>query len=565
MLEELRIRDLGVIEDAVLELGPGFTAITGETGAGKTMLLTGLSLLFGGKADTMRVRVGSDKAHVDGVLHVADDSSLIQRLDALDASHEDGVLLVSRSVAAEGRGRAVVGGRPVPVSVLAEIADDFVAIHGQADQRRLLQPAQQRAMVDRFAGSELRGVLTQYRGAFDALKESEAALAQFLANSEGLRREAEQLSSLLAEIEKLKPVSGEESALREEALRLSNVEGLREAATRAHALLGESLEDAPDVLTALAQARKSLEHQGEHDQALAALAATLKEPASVIADVVSELGTYLSSLDADPQRLARIENRRAELTALARRIGVLADDLPQWGQESAARLAAIDDDGTLEQRLRSAVDQARQTTVEIAAELTRLRQQAAGIICQRVTTELEALSMPNTELQIDISPAELGPFGADEVDIRLAAGRSSVPLAKGASGGELSRVMLAIEVVIAAADPVPTMVFDEVDAGVGGRAAVEIGRRLCRLAADTQVLVVTHLPQVAAFADRHVIVHKDPSADTVSSGVRMLSQEERVTEVARMLAGLEDSEAALAHAQELLALAETERIQREKS
>lgn len=552
MIEELRIRDVGVIEDAVLELGPGFTAITGETGAGKTMVLTGLSLLFGGKADSARVRAGADKAQVDGSIVVP--QSLFERLDELDVTHEDGALLISRTVAADGgRGKAILGGRPVPTATLAHIADDVVAIHGQADQRRLLQGATQRGVVDRFAGIDGMQALAKYRQAWQAWNAAQAALQEFTTNAKALRDEAADLSSALEAIDLVKPQPFEDVELKDEASRLAHGDSLRKAAGLAHEALTN---DDRNVVGALAQARRILDQQRDVDSRLGEFADSLKDPIVVLTELTTDLAAYLDSVDTDPTRLEWVEHRRAELNSLMRKLGKSLEEILQWKPQAAARLAAISDDGSLEQRLIAARDQSRKELESAAAELTALRTTTAAEIAKKVSIELAALSMGGQELHIDIRATDLGPFGGDDVVFCLAHGKGQpVPLGKGASGGELSRIMLALEVVVAASNPVPVMVFDEVDAGVGGKSAVEVGRRLCRLAAHTQVLVVTHLPQVAAFADRHVVVAKSGH----TSAVRTLSDAERITETARMLAGLEDSGAAQAHAQELLAMAQSER------
>lgn len=552
MIEELRIRDLGVIEDAVLELGPGFTAITGETGAGKTMVLTGLSLLFGGKADSTRIRAGADKAYVDGTLTVT--SEIKQRLDDVDAQCDDGVVVISRTIAADGgRGKAVVGGRPVPTATLGDLADDVVAIHGQADQRRLLQASTQRSVVDRFAGVKGAQVLSDYRQAWHELVEAEANLAAFLTNSKALEVEAAQLRQALEDIERVKPQLHEDQELKDEASRLSHSDSLRKSAGLAHELL--SSEDI-NVVSVLAQARKILDQQRELDSRLGEFADTLKDPIVVLTELGTDLAAYVDSVESDPARLEWVEQRRAELNGLMRKLAKSLDEILQWQPIAESRYRAISDDGSLHEHLVKARDSALAHAQASAQQLSKLRKTTATLISQQVTAELAALSMGGQELHIDVRSSELGPSGADEIVFGLVNGAGdSVPLGKGASGGELSRIMLALEVVVAKTNPVPVMVFDEVDAGVGGKAAVEVGRRLCRLAAHTQVLVVTHLPQVAAFADRHIVVAKNGTTSTVAT----LSAAERVTETARMLAGLEESGAAQAHAAELLSMAASER------
>jgi DNA repair protein RecN (Recombination protein N) len=581
MLEEVRITGLGVIDDAVLELSPGFTVVTGETGAGKTMVVTGLGLMFGGRADPARVGPGAERATVEGRLRIDPAGRVAQQVNEAggDLDDEGATLVVSRSVSAEGRSRAYAGGRSVPVSLLTYVADDLVAVHGQADQQQLLRPARQRQALDRFGGPELAAVLSDYQRAYQRHREAQAELAELTGRARERAQEAEDLRRGLADIERVEPAEGEDTALLEEEDRLAHADALHGAATAAHeALLGDPSSgsyDAPDAVTLLGGARQALETVAEHDASLAELAGRLSEAAYLVSDVAAELASYVQSVEADPARLAAVQERRGDLIRLIRSYGpaagrpaagdLAAGDLAtvlSWAKQAGGRLAELDgDDGRLaglaegEARLGARVG-------ELAGQLTGLRKAAAERFSAEVTTELSALAMPHAKLTAAvITQDEFGPHGADEVEIRLAAhpGAPPLPLSKGASGGELSRVMLAIEVVFAGADPVPTFVFDEVDAGVGGKAAVEIGRRLARLARLAQVIVVTHLPQVAAFADVHLVVEKADDGTVTRSGVTRLDEVGRVTELSRMLAGLEDSEFGRAHAGELLAAAAAER------
>ena len=586
MLEEVRITALGVIDDAVLELSPGFTAVTGETGAGKTMVVTGLGLMFGGRADPARVRPGADRATVEGRLRIERDSKVAQQVLEAGGELDDdgGALIVSRSVSAEGRSRAFAGGRSVPVSLLTYPADDLVAVHGQADQQQLLKPGRQRQALDRFAGPALHTVLADYQRAFHRHRDVRAELDELTGRARERAAEAEELRRGLADIEQAGPAEGEDVALLAEEDRLANADALHAAATTAHeALQGEESAGsvaATDAVSQLAAARQALEAVAGHDPALAALAGRLAEAAYLVSDVAAELASYGQSVDADPARLAAVQERRAELTRLIRSYGRLASGLPEaplgspepagpdlaavlaWAGQASRRLLELDSDDDRITALAAEEEQLAATVNELAGRLTQLRREAADRFAAEVTAELTDLAMPHARLTVAITQAaELGPHGADEVDIRLAAhpGAPSLPLGKGASGGELSRVMLAIEVVFAGADPVPTFVFDEVDAGVGGRAATEVGRRLARLARLAQVIVVTHLPQVAAYADTHLVVEKADDGSVTRSGVSRLDQAGRLTELSRMLAGLEDSEFGRAHAGELLAAAAPER------
>jgi DNA repair protein RecN (Recombination protein N) len=564
-LEEMRIRALGVIEDAVVELSPGFTVVTGETGAGKTMVVTSLGLLLGGRADAGLVRTGAERAVVEGRVAFAAATPAAQR--ALDAGAElDGdALLISRTVSAEGRSRAHVGGRSVPVSLLTTLGEDLIAVHGQTDQQRLLQPARQRGALDRYAGETVAAPLAEYQGAFRRLREVGARLDELTTRARERVQEADLLRFGLDEVAAAEPVPDEDLELAGESERLGHADALSSAANLAHgALAGEPSDpDAVDAGTLLAQARRALESVRGHDPRLAAIADRLGEVGYLLGDIAGDLAGYADDLDADPARLAAVEERRAVLAHLVRKYapsgptGGLAEVLG-WAESAALRLTELDGDDETISALEEEQQSLHAAVSALAAQLTAARHAAAEDFAKAVTAELTELAMPHARVSFGITPAaDFGPYGLDEVEVLLAPhpGAPPRPIAKGASGGELSRVMLAVEVVFAGADPVPTYLFDEVDAGVGGKAAVEVGRRLARLARTSQVIVVTHLPQVAAFADRHLVVEKTVDGTVTRSGVTTLTDAQRVRELSRMLAGLEDSELGRAHAEELLAAA----------
>ena len=571
MLEEVRITGLGVIDDAVLELSSGFTALTGETGAGKTMVVTALGLLFGGRADPARVRPGAARAAVEGRLLVTPEVAREVEEAGGDLDDNGSSLVLSRSVSAEGRSRAFAGGHSVPVSLLQVLADDLVAVHGQSDQQQLLKPGRQRDALDRFGGPELAAALAGYRRVYHRHRAVRDELDALTRAERERAAEAETLRFGLAEVEATAPEAGEDSTLLAEEEKLANADALHAAATTAHeALLGDPASasasvDASDVVTLLGLAVRALEPVRSHDPALAGLADRLSEASYLIADVAGELASYTESLDSDPARLAAVQERRAALGRLIRAYAAASGDLAgvlDWAKQAGSRLAELEgaDDKIAALAAEEAALQSEVTS--LAARLTGLRSAAAERFAAEVTAELTALAMPHASLTAVVSDLDApGPNGADDVEIRLAAhpGAPPLPLNKGASGGELSRVMLAIEVVFAGADPVPTFVFDEVDAGVGGKAAVEIGRRLARLARSSQVIVVTHLPQVAAFADNHLVVEKSGDGLVTASGVVRLDRAGRVRELSRMLGGLEESEFGQAHAEELLALGSSER------
>lgn len=573
MLLEMRLRGLGVIRDAVLEFGPGLTVVTGETGAGKTMVVTGLGLLMGGRATGAAVRSGEPSAVVEGRIRVGGD--VADRAAEAGADLDDGdVLIMSRSVSAEGRSRAYLGGRSVPVGLLSGLAEDLVTVHGQSDQLRLRSTVRQRQALDRFAGEAVTVPLHEFRAGWARLRAVETEIAEITGLARERAQEAERLRLGIAEVERLDPCPGEDVALREEASRLAHAEELRNAATAAHlALAGDPDATGPvaDVGGLLDHARRVLEAVRGHDSRLGTLADRLTEVSYLAADVGAECAAYADAVDADPVRLAAVEDRRAALTTLTRAYGGSTDAVLEWARTSSDRLLALDRDDERLEVLQAERTRLRARLGELAAMVATARDAAGRSLADQVTTELTRLAMPDARLVVRVSRREepeglevdlgagpvalaAGPDGVDEVELLLAphVGADPRPLGRGASGGELSRVMLGLEVVLGAVDPVPTFVFDEVDAGVGGAAALEIGKRLARLARSCQVLVVTHLPQVAAFADRHLLVVKASDGEVTESGVTRLDGEDRIRELARMLGGLADSGSARAHAEELL-------------
>ncbi|MFJ9246262.1 DNA repair protein RecN [Streptomyces sp. NPDC101776] len=568
----MRIRSLGVIDDAVVELSPGFTAVTGETGAGKTMVVTSLGLLLGGRADPALVRIGAKNAVVEGRISVPPGGSALLRAEEAGAELEDGTLLISRTVSAEGRSRAHLGGRSVPVGVLAELADELVAVHGQTDQQGLLKQSRQRQALDRYAGDAVTGPLAKYGEAYRRLRAVAVELDEITTRARERAQEADMLRYGLDEIAGVEPRAGEDVELAAEAERLGHAEALASAATAAHAALAGNPEDPEgiDAATLVAGAQRALEAVRSHDPELASLTDRIGEIGILLGDVAGELAGYADDLDADPLRLAAVEERRAALNALTRKYGKDIAAVLAYAEQGASRLTELDGDDERIDELTAERDALRGELGGLAQALTDARTEAAARFAAAVTAELASLAMPHARVSFEIRQAEdpegvevggravaYGPSGVDEVELLLAPhpGAPPRPIAKGASGGELSRVMLAVEVVFAGTDPVPTYLFDEVDAGVGGKAAVEIGRRLAKLAKTAQVVVVTHLPQVAAFADRQLLVEKTNDGSVTRSGVKVLEGEDRVRELSRMLAGQEDSETARAHAEELLATA----------
>ncbi|HET6166732.1 MAG TPA: DNA repair protein RecN [Marmoricola sp.] len=574
MIEEIRISSLGVIGESVLELGPGLNVVTGETGAGKTMLVTALGLLLGARADAGAVRTGAKGARIEGL--VAVDERIAAQVDEYGGEVEDGSLVIARRLSAEGRSRAFLGGASVPVSALQSLSDALVAVHGQSDQHRLLRTEAQRDAVDGYAGAEVATLKQEYARAHTSLRQVETDLAEVVGAARERAREADVLRLGLAEIEAADPKPGEDTTLAHEEARLGFADTLRAAAEVAREALSSET-DVPDALGTIGAARRALDSVREHDDEAGALGDRVAEISYLLSDVAADVASYAAGLDTDPARLAAVSERRAALTALTRKYGETIDEVLAWAETSATRLADLDNSENRAEELREQRTALREELAALAGRLSAARRQAATALSAAVSGELAALAMPDARieirlgrtpdpdgLEVDGTTWRFTGSGIDQVEILLAANTGSEPrpLHKGASGGELSRVMLAIEVVLAGTNPVPTFVFDEVDAGVGGKAAVEIGRRLGVLARSAQVLVVTHLPQVAAFADRHVVVAKSSDGTVTTSGLQVLDDEGRVRELSRMLAGLEESETAMAHAQELLDVAQQARAAR---
>lgn len=568
MIETISIENLGVIAQAELPLGPGLTALTGETGAGKTMVLTSLKLLLGSKADPAIVRAGTQRCVVEGAFALEEDAKCIQIAQEAGCEIEDDLLLASRVVPATGRSRAHLGGRAVPASVLGQVGSRLVSIHGQADQLRLRTAAAQRRALDAVGGSEHEQLCRQYSSCYRAWNQARQDLETW--REQALAREGEiaGLRHALEQLEALDPKPGEDQALAEEASRLENLDLLRSgAAQAANAISGDELnDDVANVIALVSVARRSLENAADHDSRLAALMPRLNEVAALTSDLAMELTDYLADLDADPDRLAWVHERREQLRRGCLEIGGLGqvfanvDELLAFGQHCAVRLAQLDGPLDREAELAAEVERTGKELKTVAKRLSQARTKLAKLLSQQVSAELEGLMMRGAKLQVRLNPLEQpGPTGMEEVELLLRAhpGAAALPLEKGASGGELSRIMLALEVVLAqhTATKRHTFVFDEIDAGVGGRAAVEIGRRLAALARHHQVIVVTHLAQVAAWAQTQLVVVKQvgqASNEATTTAVETVSGPERVRELARMLSGQSDSQTALRHAEELL-------------
>ena len=558
MIEEIRIRDLGVISEAALPLGPGFTAITGETGAGKTMVVTALGLLRGERADAATVRRGSEALWVEGTWRLENPDAIRATVEEAGGALDGSELLIARSVSSEGRSRAVVGGRTTPAGVLQTLADALVAVHGQSDQIRLRSATEQRESLDRYAGAELVAALSEFQQSFRRWQKNQAELAELTGERERRQREADDLRAALSDIEAIAPQTGEDVELQELAERMTNVEDLRVAIAAAHAAISSD-DDAGDAIGAVENARRQIERVSAVDPVLAKIGETLVQLSAQLAEVSTDLSRRLADIEIDGERsLDAVQERRAQLANIMRRFGPTLDDVLSFADSGSARLLALDGDSERIDELTVLTGQDALEVKNLGETLSAVRDKAAGELSASVTIELAGLSMPDSSLHVRVTRLdEPTVHGFDSVEFLLQphAGSDPRPIAKGASGGELSRVMLALEVVVAERDRVPTYVFDEVDSGVGGAAAIEIGRRLARLAQNAQVIVVTHLAQVAAFATNHLRVEKNTDGDVTVSSVVKLEGEERIAEMARLLSGLPDSDTGLEHARELVQLA----------
>ena len=591
MFSQMRIRGVGVIDDALLELSPGLNVLTGETGAGKTMVVSGLGLLLGERADSGLVRTGSDSALVEGVVQLPIGHPALARAAEAGADHDEGELVIARSIAAAGRSRAHVGGRTAPVGLLAELGEMLVAVHGQADQWRLRQGEAHREVLDDFGGDELAALRDTVGELFDSWRAADREHARLVAEARERAREIDSLTASLEEIEAIDPQPGEDVALRAEDERLAHADTLRLAASQALSNLsgdeyaGEPVSSARDLI---GSARAALAPGAVHDQALRELDERLHEVGTLVGDLAADLAAYLDDVELDPQRLDYVQERRSTLAGLTRKYGETVDEVLEWSGRAAARLDDLVRTDDRVTALEAEVGVLRDDLVAAAVQLSQLRSRSAADFGALVSEELTHLAMGSAVIEVAVrhrldpeglelptgERVRLSRYGIDEVEILLAANRGAPPrtVAKAASGGELSRVMLALEVVGADRGALgaaggsgpgsaggeaertgpPTFVFDEVDAGVGGRAALDVGARLAALAEHSQVIVVTHLAQVAAFADRHLVVHKSDDGRVTSSSVSVVEGDERLRELSRMMGGDPDSEAGLAHAGDLV-------------
>lgn len=552
MIRSVRIRGLGVIDETVLEPSSALTAVTGETGAGKTMVVTGIGLLLGDKADTGLVRHGCDRAVVEAVLDTPDAG----RVSELGGTVEDGEVICARHITSR-RSRALLGGAQVTASQLAHIVGDQVTIHGQSEQVRLVDAARQLDVVDRAAGDELAGHLSRHAQLWSEFRAASQRLQRLNEDRAGAEMEREVLTRRVGEVDAVDPKPHEDDDLIAEMAGLQAAQSIRESLNKADVLLNgveTSTGPQPGALALLEQAVHELDGTGDADPRAAELAERARQMSYDLTDLAASVAGHAARAEADPQRLEELGGRLAAIQRLLRARTTTLDDLLESTAADRHRLAELDPGATDLDSLGQQVEQLRSELRRSADHMSAVRRRTAVRLAAEVRPELAALAMPHARLEFRVEPAPMGPRGADSVTIMLAAnpGSDLAPLAKAASGGELSRVRLALEVVVAQPQVPQTFVFDEIDSGVGGAVGIEIGRRLRQLARRHQVIVVTHLAQVAAFADTHVVITKASDGAVTSSGLREVTGSDREIELSRMMSGMVDSESGLEHAHDLL-------------
>lgn len=559
MLEEIVIKDLGIISDAKLNFNKGLNILTGETGAGKTMVLTALGLLLGRRSDSSIVKANTLSTSVEGCFYIKSNPAVELIVDEAGGSIEDSQLYINRTVFSDGRSKASAGGKGTPASVLTAIGEALVSIHGQSDQVRLKSPTAQREALDGYNKKFMLPIIEAYKASYNEWKQASEELNDVKNNMFAREREFEELTKAINDISKVEPVEGEDEKLKNDADRLANVEILKEATSAALNKLSTDDYEASDALSLISEAYKILDNVSSYDITVLQLVEKTENVKAELFEIVSQLSNYLENIDVDAlEELNNVQERRAEIASLIRKYGPTLDDVIKLYGEGVQRVDSLNPENTNIEMLEAKVNKLLAMLNDKASELTSARKVNAAEISFRINEELKGLGMANSIVIIDV--ASTGKFtsnGADEVSFMLKAHANSEarPISKGASGGELSRLMLALELVLADTDSTSTFIFDEVDSGVGGATATEIGKRLAQLAKHAQVIVVTHLPQVAVYADNHLKVLKTSGENFVSTDVTVLDEAGQVGEIARMLSGLDESETGQAHAKEMLDLA----------
>ena len=550
MLTELRIRNFAIIESLVLPLGAGFNVLSGETGAGKSIIVGALGFLLGERANTDLIRTGSDRATVEGVFEVVDRPDVVTLLDERGIDVEEQRVVLKREIAAAGRTRAWINGSTVTATVLGEIGRMLVNLHGQHEAQTLLDGESQRQILDAFGSAG--DVAARVGIAFDALTDVRAEMRSLSERRADAERRADYLKHVVNEIESARLVDGEEERLEEEGRRLEHAEELRSLASG----ISSALEgDEQTVLERLGGVQRAMASIIRIDPGLARLQELFDSAFYALEELSRELVEYERSVELDPERLEEVTRRRDLLFRLSKKYGPTVRDVIEMGRRSRSELDLVES-GDLDLReLQRREAAARAELTESAERLTSLRQAAADRLGSAVDAVLPDLGMPDGHLTVALVPrAEIGATGAEDVEFRIAlnVGHHARPLARIASGGELSRVMLALKTILARLDGVPTLVFDEVDAGIGGRIGLQVGDTMRRVASHHQVFAITHLPQIAARGHHHILVSKGERGGVTTADTRVLDGEERIVEIARMLGGDAESSVSRAHAQELL-------------
>jgi len=555
MLTELRIRDLAIIKDVKLSLAPGFNVLTGETGAGKSIIVGALGLLLGERASADLVRSGATRARVEAAFEVGNSRELLATLDARGIEPEEGTVILSREVVsgAGGRSRAWINGSPVTTTLLGEVARALVNLHGQHESQTLLEARVQRDLLDAFgdAGNDAEHVRTTF-AALESLRQEIETLETRRRDAE---RRADYLRHVADEIEAARLVPGESETLDEQARRLTHVEELRR-----HVAATIGALDGPDAaLARLAQARRDLNAAGRLDGSLGSVQEQLDAATYAIDELRRELEHYDAGITADPDRLREVEQRRDVIFRMARKYGPTIEQVLATGSEARAELALVDTAHLDLAELRGREQEVERELATAAAVLSAKRQESAKRLATAVDAQLPGLGMADGRFSVQLVRRQaVAADGAEDVvfQVALNVGHDARPLARVASGGELSRVMLALTTILARLGSVPTLVFDEVDSGIGGRVALQVGDTLRGVAAQHQVLAITHLPQIASRAHHHIVVEKGAQAGTTTADVRVVADDDRVAELARMLGGDADRDVSRAHARELLAAVE---------
>ena len=550
MIRQLYIRDYAVIDELNIEFGPGLNLLTGETGAGKSIIVDAISIALGERSDSEAVRSGYDKAIVEAVLDLERSPEAAQVLDDAGISPEDGCIIVSREVQKTGKSQCRINGRPAPVSLLKDVTDRLVDAHGQHEHQFLLRADRHLDVVDAWCGEEVIALREEVARGYAELRRLQGELDQLRADERDRARTVDLCQFQALEISNAKLVPGEEEQLHADRSRLANAEKLHASASAAFQHSGGD----KSAVDSLYEAVKSLQGLAELDPELSPLIESLQSALYQVEDASRELRAYRDGIEFSPSRLEAVEERLDLIRTLQRKYGDSVEKILEYAEELDRKLEALAHSEERTSELEAEIEKVQSAAMAKAEKLSELRVAGAAIFGKAIEKELEGLSMPNAVFEIGREVCELGPGGIDRMEFLISAnpGEPSRPLAKIASGGEMSRVMLAIKSVMAAVDSMPTLIFDEIDVGIGGRTAEVIGRKLESLAGRSQVLCITHLPQIACHPGEHFSIEKTQTDGRTVVRVRKLTDEERVEELARMLGGAEPSETAVQHAREML-------------